>query len=466
MVAVLAAASCATTPSPAAGHRPRADAGPVPVVLPDGDPTPPPALANVTPSEAFLAREGEIVLGGYSTDWANDVTVDLGADVRVTNVSAATSNVMSVDFIVDPGAAPGPRDVTVIIPDGGTEVAPGALALEPPVSLSFDGTLAQGSIVVAHVQVVDPSIPLDTTSSTDPFGVTTYTNLAPALGPGLSGTVLSAAALKTDVEIFVDEPLTGPQAFDLVSGPPGGAKDTHFPSPAGLDVAARTPVALTPGVAVSGTTAAKFATGLYSFAPPSASPLILDFAATASAPGAEPAMLLLPPTGKWVDELTGGSLATWATTATDPIFAVFFDQSGATGTYAVDLTATTPAATAGATPADATMAGAVMASALPFVLTGGQLATSASVDWVQVATGPGDTGTRLHVQSAGDPHTFLDVTIFDSDGTTSVGGNESGGPVNAFAGPLEPSHTYFVVFSAGAGFSPSHGGYVGIIRLE
>ncbi|HEY6462739.1 MAG TPA: hypothetical protein VIY73_21365, partial [Polyangiaceae bacterium] len=73
---------------------------------------------------------------------------------------------------------------------------------------------------------------------------------------------------------------------------------------------------------------------------------------------------------------------------------------------------------------------------------------------------------RLHVQSAGDPHTFLDVTIFDSDGTTSVGGNESGGPLNAFAGPLKPSHTYFVVFSAGAGFAPSHGGYVGIIRLE
>ncbi|HEY6460002.1 MAG TPA: hypothetical protein VIY73_07610, partial [Polyangiaceae bacterium] len=364
MLAVLAAASCASTPSRAAGHRPHGDAGPVPLVLPDGDPTPPPALASVNPSHVFLAREAEIVLGGYSTQWTNDVEVDLGPDVRVTNVSAPTPNVMSVDFIVAPGAAAGPRDVTVVVPDGGTQVAHGALTLDPPVSLSFDGTLAQGSIVVAHVQVVDPSTPLDTTATTDPFGVTTYTNLAPALGAGLSGTVLAATKSEADVQVFIDEPLTGTRAFDLVSGPPGGTSNAHFPSPAGLDVAARSPIALTPGTAVSGTTATKYATGLYSFAPPSASPLILDFAATASAVGAEPAVLLLPPSGTWLDQLTGGALATWATTATDPIFAVFFDESGATGAYTVGLTATTPAATAAATPADQTMAGAVVAPAL------------------------------------------------------------------------------------------------------
>ena len=131
----------------------------------------------------------------------------------------------------------------------------------------------------------------------------------------------------------------------------------------------------------------------------------------------------------------------------------------------MSLTATVPAASAQASAGDATMAGAVDATALPFVLTGGLLTSSASQDWVRVTTGPEDSDTQLEVQSAGDPRTFLDVTIYEADGVTSIGGNETGGPVHAVAGPLAASSTYYVVFSAGAGFNPAHGAYAGIIRL-
>jgi hypothetical protein len=112
------------------------------------------------------------------------------------------------------------------------------------------------------------------------------------------------------------------------------------------------------------------------------------------------------------------------------------------------------------------MAGAVVAAAVPFVLTGGHLASAGSQDWVRVATGPGDSGKHMTVQSAGDPKTFLDVTIYQADGTTSIGGNETGGPVHANAGPLAASSTYYVVFTAGAGFDPAHGDYAGIIRVQ
>jgi hypothetical protein len=49
---------------------------------------------------------------------------------------------------------------------------------------------------------------------------------------------------------------------------------------------------------------------------------------------------------------------------------------------------------------------------------------------------------------------------------TSIGGNETGGPVHALSGPLAASAMYYVVFSAGAGFDPAHGGYAGIVRLQ
>jgi hypothetical protein len=453
-----AASSGAQHPHDGGSHPP-----PVPF---DADPTPPGVLAGVTPDHAYLARQREILVRGYSTRWTDATKVDLGPGVTVTNLSAALPDLMSVDFGVDPAAEVGPRDVTVVDADAGTLVDHGALNVLPPVTLTFDGTLAQGSIAIAHVRLVDLSILLDLTEVTDRFGRSKLADLAPLLPEGLSGAVLSATSFETDVELFIDEPVTGPLSFDLLSGPPGSATDVHYPAPGAIDVAARSPIALQAGTLVTGAVASKYATDLYEYAPPTAAPTILDFAATSLSGGGDAAMLLLPASGRWSDQLTGGAVATWASTSTDPIFAVFFDDSGNTGSYAAGVTATTPAATAATTPADATMAGAVVAPALPFVLTGGLLASSSSADWVRVATGPSDGGKKLHVQSAGDPHTFLDVTVYDADGTTSIGGNETGGPVDALAGPVAASRTYFVVFTPGGLFDPAHGSYVGILRLE
>ena len=436
-----------------------------PVLLPDADPTPPASLGGITPSHVFLARHREILVHGYSTRWTAATQVDLGPGIAITNLSAPEPNLLAVDFGVDPTAAPGPRDVTILDADAGTTVSPGALTLVPPIALTFDGTLAEGSIVVAHLTAVDTSIPLDTTATMNAFGVPTFTHLTPLLPTGLSATVFAATAYTADVQLFIDATTSGAETFDLVSGPPGDPTDAHFPLPAGVNVAARTGVPLSAGVAVGGSVDTPYATGLFVYTPPSEALSILDFGATTAASGGDPAVLLLPASGRWSDELTGGSAATWLTSSTDPIYAVYFDETGMTGAYAVGVTATAPAASAAATPGDATMAGAVVATGLPFVLTGGQLTSAASQDWIQLTAPPGSSSKQLLVQSAGDPQTFLDVTIYDDQGD-SIGGNETGGPVRALSVPLVASRTYYVAFSAGAGFDPGHGAYEGILRLQ
>lgn len=110
------------------------------------------------------------------------------------------------------------------------------------------------------------------------------------------------------------------------------------------------------------------------------------------------------------------------------------------------------------------MAGAVVAPALPFVLIGGQLTSAASQDWIRLTTAAGDSGKQLHVQSAGDPRASLDVTVYDDQGS-SVGGNENT-PLDAFAGPVLGGRTYYVAFSAGPAFDAAHGSYSGILRLQ
>jgi hypothetical protein len=461
-------AACGSTPAPGAADDASApgDDGGAPLATFDADPTPPTSVNGVTPSRAFLARHEEIKVSGFSASWTNATRVDLGSGIAITNLSAPTPDLLVVDFGVDLGAATGPRDVTVLEADGGKEVAPGALAVDPPVALSFDGTLAQGSIAVAHVGVLDPTIPLDVTSVTDPFGNASFPHLSPAFGAGISGTVIAAKPYEADIQIFIDETTAGTSNFDLVSGAPGDTTDAHFPLPAGLSIAQRTAQPLVAGTAVSGGVAGKYATALFSYTPPSTALGILDFHAASTASGADPAVLLLPASGRWSDELIGGADATWLSAWTDPVFAVYFDDSGQTGTYSVGLTVTAPAATAAASASDATQSGAVVATGLPFVLTGGNLTSSSSQDWVRVTTGAGDAGKQLRAQSAGDPKTFLDVTVYQADGTTSVGGNERGGPVDAVVGPLAASSTYYVVFSAGAGFDPAHGAYAGIIRIQ
>ena len=175
--------------------------------------------------------------------------------------------------------------------------------------------------------MLDPSIPLDVTVVTDPFGTQSFPNLAPAFGAGISGTVTSATPFGADVEVFIDTTTSGTSNFDLVSGAPGDAGDAHFPLPGGLNVAQRTPQPLAAGATATGTVTGKYATTLFAYTPPSAAPAILDFHAATTATGGFPPVILLPASGRWGDVLIGGAAPTWLSTSTDPIYGVYFDQA-------------------------------------------------------------------------------------------------------------------------------------------
>jgi hypothetical protein len=218
-----------------------------------------------------------------------------------------------------------------------------------------------------------------------------------------------------------------------------------------------------------------YASALYSYTP-SATLSIVDFTATSNVSGANAGFALLPKSGHFADivgfyQAADGSGTSATTTllpsSADIYYTVYWDNSGTVGAYTMGATGTAPAATHATTAADATEAGAVVATALPFLLTGGSLTTDTSIDWVKVTTGAGDGGKVIHVQTAGDPYTDVAVNILQSDGTTSIGGDDEGGPIDTTSTAVTASTTYYVTFAAGQiDFDPSDGTYTGIIRLE
>ena len=227
----------------------------------------------------------------------------------------------------------------------------------------------------------------------------------------------------------------------------------------------------------SGSVKTAYASTLYSYTP-GASLSIVDITASSSAAGANAGFALLPKSGHFADGIGFFQAAANATpspsvsttlvpSSADIYYAIYWDNSGTTGAYTLGATATAPAATHATVATDGTKPGAVAATALPFVLTGGVLTTATSTDWVKVTTGASDGGKMLHVQTAGDTLTDVAVNIVQVDGTTSIGGGETGGPVDTTSTALTASTTYYVIFSAGTfAFDPLHGGYDGIIRLQ
>jgi hypothetical protein len=431
-------------------------------------------VSDIQPSTAFLARKSHVTISGYATSWTDATTIDFGAGITVANVHAASPTALVADLTIDKTAALGPRDVTVN--DTTKETYSQAFTVALPAALTFEGSLAQGSIAIANIVLQDQSTPFDTTGETDPLsGQTTYTNLALTVPSGVTASIETATTNAVQVLLTVDVDSTaGPADFELLSGPASDPTDADFPVPGGLTVAARTATALG-AAAANGTVKTAYDSALYSYTP-GASLAIVDFTAASTVTGANASFALLPSSGHFADiigffQAANGSGTAATTTvlpsSADPYYAIYWDNTGTTGAYTLGAASTTPAATHATTAADATKAGAVVATALPFVLTGGNLTAATSADWVKVTTGAGDAGKLIHAQTTGDPLTDVAVTIYDSDGTTVIGSEETGGWDDTTSSAVAASTTYYVVFSAGQlGFDPTDGTYSGIIRLE
>jgi hypothetical protein len=425
------------------------------------------SISGVTPDRAFLARTADVSISGYGTNWSKSTKVDFGKDITVNKVTVASPTALVVNITTAKTATMGVRDVKVT--DGSTtDTFAGAFSVMSPIAVSsMQGTVAQGSSVLVNLQVVDTSIPLDTTMTAGSlFSAPTPADLNLTSAVGITAQAITASDYSAQFQLFIDVPTTpGMLDLDLVSGPAGGTT-VDFPLPKSLNLQARTATALTSGTAATDNSAKPYDSALYSLTPSSASTTILDFSLSTTSSTASPALILLPSDGKWNDSLNAvqfqGAPATfsWLSTATSPFYAIVFDPTGATGDFTTTATTVAAAATGTATSGDGTMATAITASAMPFVLNGGNLANSTSGDWVKITATAMST---LHVQTIGNINVDPMITVYQSDGTTSVGTFDSGQQADAMFS-ITTAGTYYVAFGQGQIYTSTYAAYQAIIR--
>jgi hypothetical protein len=436
-----------------------------------------PSISAVIPDHAFLARNTEVTVSGYGTNWsaASKPTLDFGANIKVANIIVASPTSLVVDITTDGKATTGLRDVKVT-DSSGTQTYAKAFNVLSPVAFSFQGNVAQGGNVIATMKVLDLTTTLD--STTDP-ATGAYSNIAVTAPKGVTALVNTVTDYSAQIEFQIDVSAgAGMQDFDLVSGPAGVATaDVDFPSPKGLNIAAVTPTALTAGTSVNGSAAAPFDTSVYSFTPASAAQTILDFSISTTSSATTPILFLFPSDGMWAHLLTAAiaqqatpGTFSYVSTQTTPLYGVTWDNNGGFGPFSIGgVVATASASTAAATANCGTTAGAIPATSFPFVLTSGDLTHSSGAgDWVKVTMPSGKTGLR--VQSTGDTNTEAVVAV-TTDGSTSAGmtssNTDTGSLVDATFTGLTSGATYYVTFKQGSSNPFATGiNYTGIIRAQ
>lgn len=418
-----------------------------------------PSVSAIVPSRVFLARTTQVTLSGYATHWSSATQVDFGPGITIENLVVASPTALVARVTTTKSTPVGVRDV--IVDDGDAhERYAAAFQVLPPLTASFQGTMAQGALALVTLQVLDTSTPLDLTSVRNLDGTTTYPNLALSVPAGVGNVGIASAsdfevtcALSIDVDAAV-----GPGDVDLVSGPAGATTD--FPLPTGVSVTARSATPIASGGDAMGQITSPYDSALYSLTP--AVMAILDFQVTSSIDALDPAVALLPSSGHFADLLGFGSKQTAVAPAGVPLYAVYWENTGGTGPYAVSVTTTSVAATASATPADAKPQHAIAAAGLPFVLTDGDLGRN-SFDYVRLRV---SRPTRLRVQTIGDLATDTQVTAYRSDARTQIGSSIDTGFAADGTISLLGAGTYYVLFSQGMDFAPPHTKYTGIIRYD
>jgi hypothetical protein len=417
----------------------------------------------LNPPKAFVGRKVDVTISGFGTTWTKDTKPAFGDGITVDKVQLASPTALVASITIADTAATGPRDVKV---DDLTYA--GGFKLDSPLKLTTEGTLAQGSIVQLHAANLDLANLFDTTASGDPLSGVTYPNINVTMGGGLAASVNNVTEFAVDVSFTVDVN-SPPGGLDvtLASGPKGAI--TSFPAPKALTVAARAPVALAAGAPANGTISEAYGSALYQFTP-GASLAITDFAVTSQAGAtANPRLVFLPKSGKFADIITLGAKKTFVTSLADPIYAVFWDNTGATGAYTVGASA--PAGTIGTAAASATATTSAAAQAIPsvpYVVSGAQLADTTTQLWAAYTAVAGDVNKKLRVQTVGgDWRTDTVIDVLGADGKTSklpspvdLDYQEDASVTITAAGVL------FIKITASDLYNPLHKDYALVVRVE
>lgn len=478
-LALVAIAACSGAEGAPGAPGAKGDPGPMGSAGPAGSSsssTTPPSvtasISDVSPLKVFLARKTDVSIGGYGTNWSSTTTVDFGAGVKVDKIAVASPTALVASVTVDKGAALGAHDVKVT--DGATvSTFAGAFHVASPITLlSVDGTVAQGSLTIVHVKNEDLTTPFDT--SADANG--NFLGLALGDTPGLSIVVNNASIVATDFILLADvDAAAGDVNLNLKSG--AGATAIDNPYPKAFTIAARTATALgtTPA---TGTVAKPYDSALFKLTPAAKLQLVdLDLGVTSPPSGASPRAYLLPKSGKFADligSVRSGTTKTFVTKTADPLYLVFWDNTGAKG-YGFTLKNKGTDATLVTKAADVTtLAKAQSITTMPAVLAPITVPSTTDKAYFKVTIAAADKGKSLHVASYGmapdsDPQTAVDIDILDSKGVSIL----AGGPgSDVTSDPFTAAGTYYVLITPAAaglfsaGFDPAHNKYEAFMRLE
>ncbi len=429
-----------------------------------------PSVSAIEPALVFLGRTRDVEVSGFATSWSDGTTIDFGAGVTVNKVTAASPTGIVANITIAPTAKTGARDVTVT--DGATmEVFKGAFTVETPLKATVSGTVAQGSLSVIHVDDLDHENLLDSTSSGGGlFGPPTFPNIAFTLPAGVQAAPANVSPTSMDFTLIVDV-TAAPATIDLdvASGPPNG-DITHFILPGGLTIAARTATPLT-GTPVTGTIMTPFDSNLYQLTP-TAGLHVQDLELSTTSQMAQPSLVLLPKSGAFNDAINNATSLIFATTTTDPFYAVLWDATG-TAPYDFSIQRTESAVTGVTETASNDTTGTATALAtLPALVTNGALDSATDVDFYSLTVA---VGKKIHVTTfAGDALAAQAVDVLDSTGNNSIlpapgGPVDTGGFVDATSDAVTKAGTYYVKVSNSQqtlGFDPSNTHYQLWVRLE
>lgn len=426
-----------------------------------------PSISAVLPASAFLGGSATVTISGSGTTWSDQAQPDFGAGVTVKSVAVASPTALVADIDVAFDATVGTRDVTVT--DGSSSLSyTGAFRVQSPTTLDAQGTVAQGSVLLAKIRDLDFSRPFDTTQTGDGlFTPISYPNITLSTDTGVAAQLNGVQAYALDVALLVDlDVAAGPAKVDVLSGPVGAR--TSFPNPAALDVAARTPAALATGQDKTVTVDKPYASQIFEFTP-AAGLRIIELGATATDANANPQAFLLGASGHFGDAVGFGSSVGLASDAGTKMYVVYWDNSGTSG-YDATLRVDDILAN-GTTESEPNndSASAHNVALLPGVIQNASLSDGADQDWFKITVTAASVGKRIHVRTfAGDPLTDTVVEIFGSDGTTSLGGpsDDAGYHENWYSDPLTLAGTYYVEISASSFFDPTHASYGAYIRIE
>jgi len=402
-----------------------------------------PSISAITPGKAFISRRADVTISGFNTVWTDGVSIDFGPGITIVDKKIASPTAIVATIEIDAAAAIGPRDVNVTEGDAKVTYA-GAFTLETPLEVTFLGTQAQGSILVGSAKQRDLSTPFDLTTTGDGFFTPlVYTNLAVSGSAGVAGGVEGAQLYGADLTVFTDvTAAAGPGDVTVASGLPG--EEILSPAPGSLQIAARQPTAITPGMILNGTVDQPFATVLYQYTP-SGPGKIIAVEALADSPDASPAFAVLPASGKFAD-LIAFEEAPTVEVGAEPVYFIYWDNTGTSG-YGFDVSVTE------LVPAEVepnnTCAQAQVVATLPASLDAFKLSDKDDQDWLAIDIAEADVGKAIHVVTTpGEAQTDTFVEIVDSDCTTVLGESEDSNYHEDFtSSPITTPGKYFIKIS-------------------